>query len=66
MAIRINDNGTERNMTSAEEAEYLAYASARQAEAEAQAEAQAERAILRTALLTRLGITSDEAKLLLG
>ncbi len=66
MAIRINDNGTERNMTPAEETAHLAWAETAKAEAEAQAAAQAERAILRTALLTRLGITSDEAKLLLG
>jgi DNA-binding protein H-NS len=37
-----------------------------EAEAEAQIAAQAERAETRAALLTRLGITADEAALLLG
>jgi len=36
------------------------------AEAQAQAKAQADKAVAREALLTKLGITADEAQLLLG
>ena len=39
---------------------------AQKAEAEAQADAQAAREVAREALLTRLGITAEEAQLLLG
>jgi hypothetical protein len=41
-------------------------ANARKAEAEARAEAEAARATQKAALLDRLGITEDEAKLLLA
>ena len=66
MAIRINDNGTERNMTSAEETEYLAYSAARKAEAEAQAAALKAKAEARQAVLDKLGLTADEAAALFG
>ena len=58
MALKINDNGKDRNMTKAEEAAHLAWAEQAQAEAEAVAK--------REALLDRLGITEEEARLLLG
>ncbi len=66
MAHKINDNGTDRNMTPAEETAYLAWVATVKAEAETQAEAKAERAVAREALLTRLGLTEQEAQLLLG
>jgi hypothetical protein len=47
-------------------AEEAALIEAQQAEAEVQAEAQAAKVSAREALLTRLGITADEAQLLLG
>jgi hypothetical protein len=47
-------------------AEEAALIEAQRAEAEAQAEAQAAKQVAREALLTRLGITADEAQLLLG
>ena len=53
---------TERDMT----AEELAQWEADKAEAEAQAQAEAAKAAQKQALLNRLGITEDEAKLLLG
>ena len=53
MAHKINDNGTDRNMTPAEETAYLAWVATVKAEAETQAEAKAERAVAREALLTR-------------
>lgn len=57
---------TVRNMTEAELAE-LAYQAELAAEAKAEEDRIAgERAIAKAALLERLGITEDEAKLLLG
>ncbi len=47
-------------------AEEAAIIDAQRAEAEAQAEAQAAKQVAREALLTKLGITADEAQLLLG
>jgi hypothetical protein len=66
MAIKINDNGTERNMTAKEETAYLAWAEIAQAEALAQANAQAAKAEARQAVLDKLGLTADEAAALLG
>lgn len=66
MALKINDNGTTRNMTAEEEAAHLAWAELAQAEAQAQAEAAEAKAVARQALLARLGITEEEAVLLLG
>ena len=66
MALRINDNGIDRNMTADEEALHLASLQVAQAEAQARADKEAERQIARTALLDRLGLTEQEAQLLLG
>ena len=66
MAHKINDNGTDRNMTPNEEAAYLAWATEVQAKAQAQAEALEAKAVARTAVLDRLGLTEQEAQLLLG
>jgi hypothetical protein len=52
----------DRIMTDAEHTEWQA----QQSEAEAQAEAQAAKQVAREALLERLGITAEEAQLLLG
>ena len=64
--VRIHDVSTDtivdREMNDAEFATY----EADQAAATAQAEADAAKAAEKAALLTRLGITADEAKLLLG
>ena len=61
-AITGEETITEREMTDAEFAVY----EADQAETVAKAEAEATKAAEKAALLTRLGITADEAKLLLG
>ena len=66
MALRINDNGTDRDMTADEEAAYLAWQQVAQAEAQAQADAAEAKAVARLALLDRLGLTEQEAQLLLG
>jgi hypothetical protein len=64
--IRIHDLSTgeviDREMN---DAEFTAYEADQAAQATAKAEAEA-KAATRQALLTRLGITEDEAKILLG
>ena len=64
--VRIHDLSTndviDREMN---DAEFVAYEAQQEANATAQAEANA-KAATRQALLTRLGITEDEAKILLG
>ena len=63
--MKINDNGFDRDMTEAEQEAHNLF-SAAEAEALAEAEAdKAAKAIAKTDLLSRLGITDDEAKLLL-
>lgn len=66
MTYMINDNGVDRKMTKAEEEaikelqqEQMTQAEAKRAEAEAKAAA-------KSALLERLGITEEEARLLLS
>ena len=66
MTKKTNDNGVDRDMTEAEVAEYEAWAAIAQAEAEAQAASLAAKATARQALLEKLGITEEEAQLLLG
>ena len=66
MALRINDNGVDRDMTPEEEAEHLTWAKEAQAAAEAQAKAQAAKQAARQAVLDKLGLTADEAQALLG
>jgi adenylylsulfate kinase-like enzyme len=56
------DGHEHREMTDAEYAQWQAD----KAEAEARSEAQVAKQVAREALLTRLGITADEAQLLLG
>ncbi len=62
MALKINDNGTDRNMTPAEEAAHLAWAET----TEAQADALKAKAEARQAVLNKLGLTADEAAALFG
>lgn len=66
MALKINDNGTTRNMTPDEEAAHLAWAEQAQAEAQAQADAIEAKAAARQTVLDKLGLTADEAQALLG
>ena len=66
MALKINDNGIDRNMTADEEAAYLANQQVAQAEAQARAEALEAKQVARLAVLDRLGLTEQEAQLLLG
>jgi len=63
---RINDNGTDRDMTETELAEYEAWAKQFATEIKAKAKIEADKATAKQAVLDRLGITADEAALLLG
>jgi hypothetical protein len=66
MALKINDNGIDRNMTKAEEAAFLLSVEQIQAETEAQIEAQAAKAKAKANALAKLGLTADEAAALFG
>ena len=66
MALRVNDNGIDRDMTADEEALYLASLQVAQAEVQVLADAAEAKAVARLALLDRLGLTEQEAQLLLG
>ena len=62
----INAGGISRPMTSDELAAYTQTVTDMQQEAAAQEQAVAERQVARQALLDRLGLTEQEAQLLLG
>jgi head-tail adaptor len=64
--MKINDNGTDRDMTEEEIATHEAWAKVKTSEAKAAVKADAERATAKQVVLDRLGITADEASLLLG
>ena len=66
MTLKINDNGIDRNMTPDEEVAHLAFVEQIEAQAQAQAEAVEAKAAARQAVLDRLGLTEQEAQLLLG
>jgi len=63
---RINDNGTDRDMTEQEAAEFEATKLQVANEAEAQAQADADRQALKAATLAKLGLTADEVAALLS
>ena len=62
MALKINDNGINRNMTDDEIANLKTISD----QAKTNAEALVVKQAAREALLTKLGITEQEAQLLLG
>ena len=66
MALIINDNGTDREMTADEAAEYKAWQVVAKAETQAEAEAAEAKAAARQAVLDKLGLTADEAAALFG
>ena len=66
MALKINDNGTDREMTADEAAEYKAWQVVAKAETQAEAEAAEAKAAARQAVLDKLGLTADEAAALFG
>ena len=66
MALKINDNGTDRTMTKDEQAAYLVWAEQTQAQAQAEADAIEAKAAAKASALAKLGLTADEAAALLG
>ena len=64
--MKINDNGTDRDMTADELFTYEAWVKVKETENKAAAKADADRATAKQAVFDRLGITADEAALLLG
>jgi hypothetical protein len=66
MALKINDNGTQREMTADEAAEYKAWQIVAKAETQAEADAIATKAAAKQAVLDKLGLTADEAAALFG
>ena len=66
MTLKINDNGVDRNMTADEQAAHEAWAVIAQAEAQARTDAQTAKQVARQTVLDKLGLTADEAKVLLG
>ena len=66
MSLKINDNGTDREMTEAEETAHKAWQTIAKAEAQARADEAAAKAAARQAVLNKLGLTADEAAALLG
>lgn len=66
MALKVNDNGTDRDMTPDEEAAHLVFVEQIEAQAQAQAEALEAKAAAKTNALAKLGLTADEAAALFG
>ncbi|NBW16484.1 MAG: hypothetical protein EBR82_51735 [Caulobacteraceae bacterium] len=66
MALKINDNGTDREMTADEEAAYLAFSAQIQDKQQKLIEAEQKKLADKQAVLDKLGLTADEAKALLG
>jgi hypothetical protein len=62
----INDNGTERNATAEEIAYYEAWQADIETSTQEQIAADANRQALKTATLTKLGLTADEVAALLS
>jgi len=66
MNLITNVDGVNRDMTEQEETVYLAWQKQKQAHVKAQEKIASDKASARQAVLDRLGITADEAALLLG
>lgn len=66
MALKINVDGVNRDMTEEEEAAYLAFTKKLKADNKAEADALAAKAAARQAVLDKLGLTADEAAALFG
>jgi hypothetical protein len=62
----INDNGTERDMTETEQAEYKAWQKEVEAKQKAKEKADTDRQALKTETLAKLGLTADEVAALLS
>ena len=63
--MKIHVDGVDREMTSAEQSEYLAWQAEKQAKIEQNQQAAADKQALKTATLAKLGLTADEVAALL-
>jgi hypothetical protein len=66
MALKINDNGIERDMTADEIADYKAWQVIAKAETKAEIDAIEAKAAAKQAVINKLGLTADEAAALFG
>ena len=66
MTLKINVDGTNREMTEEEEAAYLAFAKKLEADNKIEAEAQTAKLAARQNAIDKLGLTADEAAALFG
>jgi hypothetical protein len=66
MNLKINIDGVDRDMTEAEQTEYLAWQAKKQKMISNKSKADAERETLKQATLEKLGLTADEAAALLA
>ena len=66
MNLITNVDGVNRNMTEQEQADYLDWQKEKQAQAQAQTQAALEKSNAKQVVLDKIGITANEAALLLG
>ena len=66
MALKINDNGIDRDMTAQEVAAHIISSNNYKAEKQIEADAQTAKQVARQAVLDKLGLTDDEAAALFG
>jgi len=66
MTLKINIDGVDRDMTEAEQAEYLLWQAEKQKIIAAKNKADAQRETLKKATLEKLGLTADEVAALLS
>ena len=64
--MRTNDNGVDRDMTADEVIAHQAFQVTATAELKARTDAETARQVARQVVLDKLGLTADEAKVLLG
>jgi hypothetical protein len=66
MALKVNDNGIDRNMTDEEQALFVESKNNYKVEKQSEAQVVADRQALKTATLDKLGLTADEVAALLS
>lgn len=66
MTFRINIDGVDRDMTAKEEAVYLAWQAEKEAKIAKNEQIASDKQALKTATLTKLGLTADEVAALLS
>jgi phosphopantetheinyl transferase (holo-ACP synthase) len=66
MALKVNDNGIDRNMTDEEQALFVESKNNYKVEKQSEAQVVADRQALKEATLAKLGLTADEVAALLS